>query len=63
MLSESHISIHTWPEHGYVSFDIHTCNYTLDNTAATEQIYEALIPIFSPGEVKKDTVLRSMNRK
>lgn len=32
MLSESHISIHTWPEHGYVSFDIYTCNHTTENS-------------------------------
>lgn len=25
LLSESHISIHTWPEHGYVAVDIFTC--------------------------------------
>lgn len=25
LISESHISIHTWPEHGYVAVDIFTC--------------------------------------
>jgi len=25
MLYESHISIHTWPEKGYVAMDIHSC--------------------------------------
>lgn len=43
MLSESHISIHTWPENEYVSFDIHTCNYSMDNTSGTEQIYKDLV--------------------
>lgn len=25
LLSESHISIHTWPEHGYAAIDVFTC--------------------------------------
>jgi S-adenosylmethionine decarboxylase len=25
LLAESHISIHTWPEHGYAAIDIYTC--------------------------------------
>lgn len=25
LLAESHISIHTWPEHGYAAIDIFTC--------------------------------------
>ena len=25
LLQESHISVHTWPEHGYVAIDIFTC--------------------------------------
>ena len=25
LLAESHISIHTWPEHGYAGIDIFTC--------------------------------------
>lgn len=30
LLSESHISIHTWPEHGYVAADIFTCGTRAD---------------------------------
>jgi S-adenosylmethionine decarboxylase len=25
LLAESHISIHTWPEHGYAAIDVYTC--------------------------------------
>jgi S-adenosylmethionine decarboxylase proenzyme len=27
LLAESHLSIHTWPEKKYISFDIYVCNY------------------------------------
>jgi S-adenosylmethionine decarboxylase len=27
LLAESHISIHTWPEHGYAAIDIYTCGH------------------------------------
>ena len=26
VIAESHIAIHTWPEHGYVALDFFTCN-------------------------------------
>jgi S-adenosylmethionine decarboxylase len=29
LLAESHVSIHTWPEHGYAAADILTCGETL----------------------------------
>ncbi len=30
VLEESHLSIHTWPEHGYVSIDLYSCNLQTD---------------------------------
>ncbi len=35
LISESHFSIHTWPEHAYVTFDILTCG-TMKPLAAVE---------------------------
>jgi S-adenosylmethionine decarboxylase len=45
LLSESHISIHTFPEYNYFAFDIYTCrNY--DNNNIYEEIYNSLVEIF-----------------
>ena len=37
LLSESHMSIHTWPEHRYAAIDIFSCK-ELDHTALTSCI-------------------------
>jgi S-adenosylmethionine decarboxylase len=34
LLSESHISIHTWPEHGYAAIDCFTCGEHTDPESA-----------------------------
>lgn len=30
VIAESHITIHTWPEHGYAAVDVFTCGETVD---------------------------------
>lgn len=42
LLAESHISIHTFPEKQYISFDIYTCRQYSDNSVYTE-IYNHII--------------------
>lgn len=34
LLEESHLSIHTWPEHGYAAVDFYTCGEGDTNRAA-----------------------------
>ena len=34
VISESHITIHTWPEYGYAAIDVFTCGDGLDKEAA-----------------------------
>lgn len=41
-ISESHLSIHTWPEFGYAAVDIFTCGENFNARAAAELIIEAL---------------------
>lgn len=41
-IAESHLCIHTWPEHGYAAVDVFTCSQTFD----PERVAELLIDRF-----------------
>ena len=51
LLAESHMSIHTWPEHRYAAVDIFTCGSDSNLKAACAFIAAAL-------QARKSTVLR-----
>ena len=38
LLSESHASLHAWPEYGYCAVDLFTCNLTIDLTPLVENL-------------------------
>ena len=44
LLSESHASVHTWPEAGLATLDVFTCG-SLDSNAVVARIREALSPV------------------
>ena len=54
LLAESHISIHSWPEHGYAAVDIFVCGRRCRPDAALEVIAEAL----GAGEVRETSISR-----
>jgi len=41
IISESHLTIHSFPEHGYASIDVYTCG-DMDPSIAADYIAEAL---------------------
>jgi S-adenosylmethionine decarboxylase len=51
-LAESHLSIHTWPEHGRVTFDVFLSNYLRVNDLTTRRIYEATLALFRAYDVR-----------
>ncbi len=57
LLAESHISIHTWPEHDYVSVDIFTCGKTTKPYNALEYLKKKFLPReIKVKEIKRGTL-------
>lgn len=42
IISESHLTIHSFPEHGYASIDVYTCGHRIDPQVAANYIIEKL---------------------
>ena len=42
VIAESHLSIHTWPEHGYAALDIFTCGTEVQPEKAVRVMVEKL---------------------
>lgn len=48
LLAESHLSLHSWPEHGNVAFDIYTCNFFNSNNDKTHFVYQKMKETLQP---------------
>ncbi len=42
IISESHLTIHSFPEHGYASIDVYTCGDRIDPKVAADYIADTL---------------------
>lgn len=42
VLSESHLSIHTYPEEGFAAIDCYTCGHSVDPRAACNHLHHSL---------------------
>jgi S-adenosylmethionine decarboxylase proenzyme len=58
LLAESHLAIHTWPEHGFVTIDVYVCNYTTDNSSKAECLLRAMQDAMKPQRVKFQAIHR-----
>lgn len=56
-LSESHLSIHTWPEYGLINIDIYLSNYLRVNDGVVEAIYQEVKKHFS-AQVENEQMLK-----
>src|SRR4051812_34885982 len=42
VIAESHVAIHTWPEHGYAAVDVFSCGSKLDHASLRSSLHDAL---------------------
>lgn len=56
VLSESHITIHTYPEHGFCAVDCYTCGSNVDPQIAIDYLLKELNPKeYSFAKIKRGT--------
>lgn len=57
-LTESHISLHTWPEYGYLTLDVYLSNYEQVNDGKARGFFEDCVAYFKCSKVSKTEVNR-----
>ena len=57
LLAESHLSIHTWPEHGYIALDVFTCG-----KSDTQYVVDMLIKYFEPESIQTQNISRGIQQ-
>jgi S-adenosylmethionine decarboxylase len=57
-LTESHLSIHTWPEHGIVTADVFLSNYRHDNSEKCKSIMKAMLELYACSDYHLTEVYR-----
>ncbi|MEA1923147.1 MAG: adenosylmethionine decarboxylase [Pseudomonadota bacterium] len=58
VIAESHLAIHTWPEHGYAAVDFFTCGADIDYWQAHDLLKEA----FAAGDSEVRELFRGGER-
>lgn len=60
LLAESHLAVHTWPEHGVVTLDAFVCNLLVDNAERAQSLLSSLVRGFEPGRQSIQAVCRAI---
>ena len=56
---ESHLTVHTWPEHGAVTVDAFVCNVSRDNSTRAERLLEHVVAHFGAQRVLRQRLTRA----
>jgi len=56
IIAESHVTIHTWPEHNYAAVDMFTCGPNMDFDAGLEMLKK----YFAPKSIQVTEVRRGL---
>lgn len=60
LLAESHLAVHTWPEHAAVTLDVFACNLREDNRARARALLSALEAAFAPSHAVRHAIERTL---
>jgi S-adenosylmethionine decarboxylase proenzyme len=60
LLAESHLAVHTWPEHGVVTLDVFVCHMRTDNAARAQALLDALVRGFKPARQSVQAIRRGI---
>lgn len=62
LLSESHLSVHTWPESAFVAADVYVCDHASNNFSKGQQLVGLLTQTFGAASVRARQVSRASMR-
>lgn len=63
LLAESHLAVHTWPEHRAVTLDVYVCNFRHDNSAKAQALVATLAGLFGAATVQRQQLHRGVPLK
>jgi S-adenosylmethionine decarboxylase proenzyme len=58
LIAESHLAIHTWPEHGFVTVDVYVCNLATDNSDKADRLFRSLEAALKPARTRFHSIHR-----
>lgn len=58
ILSESHLTVHTWPESKFVAVDVYVCDFSADNFSKGQILADELVRVFCASSVNCQMVRR-----
>ena len=58
IVSESHVSLHTWPERNFLNLDVFFCNYSRNNTKKARAVFAEFKKIYHPRRLRLREIWR-----
>ncbi len=58
LLAESHVCLHTWPEHAAATLDVYVCNFGADHSAKAQALMAQLLAVFNAEQVEQHALQR-----
>ena len=58
IVSESHLTLHTWPERQFLNLDVFFCNFSRDNTRKAREVFREFKAIYRPQRTRIREVWR-----